>query len=424
MRRRVPAAGVNLFQSIYRLLDDYRARSGREPLDLSLGNPDGVPPPGIRRLKARFAQSPRREYHTYAEDKNLLGFAQAMVKLHSGVSASDYPLLKAVPIAGIKTATALIPLACGAHAARKEGRVFRFASNLPSYDVIGAWGEGYLGCDRAVWPLLSNNGMRPNLSDLKTALKKSGRPSLDLIFLIRPGNPASVSASRAEWLEIISYCVKNRIRLVNDAAYCGLSGANHVPLARVAKDFPDLEWMELYSASKSFSDPGARLGALVGSKGFVEDYLVIKGNSDSGPAPAIMAAYGRFLERGTAAQDALLKLRGLYRRRVDYLRERLSAAGLKPACIPDAGFFTLWKVPRRALGQGVIESARKNKTGPAEAFNRIVIAKTGIAGVHFDAPPNSADSEPFIRYAACADVLSSAFRIPFERALSEIKPAY
>src|SRR3989338_3648175 len=187
MTRRIAAAGINLFQLIYILIREYTEKSGLPPLNLSLGNPDGIPDEAIRRLKAFYAADPGYEYHTYAEDKNLLGFAESMVELHGGLDCRDYPHLRCVPIAGIKTATAFIPLACGLHLGKRRRSSFCVASNLPAYDVIGTWSSQYLGVKRVVWPLLSSENMKLNLEYLKQALRrdKTGRP--DLIFVIRPG---------------------------------------------------------------------------------------------------------------------------------------------------------------------------------------------------------------------------------------------
>lgn len=411
MARRISASGINLFQLIYILIREYTEKSGLSPLNLSLGNPDGIPDEAIRRLKAFYAADPGYEYHTYAEDRDLLGFAEGMVELHGGVSVSEYPHLRAVPIAGIKTATALIPLACGLHLNKKGRRNFRVASNLPAYDVIGTWSAHYLGVKRVVWPLLSAENMRLNLKHLKQ------RP--DLIFVIRPGNPAAVGTSSAEWKLLIDYCLEHEVRLVNDAAYCGLAEkSSHVPLALVAKDYPQLEWLELYSVSKSFNDPGARLGALVGSSDFVEDYRMIKGNTDSGPVPSVMAAYGKFFENRQAALSVLASLRALYRRRLDYVIAKLQAAGLKPACRTDAGFFTLWKIPRKVLG---VDLARDKRFPRSEAYNRLVTSETGIAGVHF---AGVGKDDPLIRYAVCSDVLDTEFQARFEEQLARLKPQY
>ncbi|MEK7382619.1 MAG: pyridoxal phosphate-dependent aminotransferase [Elusimicrobiota bacterium] len=418
--RRLPATGINLFQQIYALLHEYKKLTGEEPLNLSLGNPDGAPPEAIRRLKSRYAQDPGYDYHTYAEDKDLHGFAGAMVDLHGGIKVEESPHLRALPIAGIKTASALLPLACGLHLPDKSRRkAFRVASNLPAYDIVGTWSDPYLAANRTVWPLVSADNMRLNLARLKEALKKDGTNRADLIFVVRPGNPAAVGANRSEWKELVEFCLEKGTRLVNDGAYTGLASKNtHVPLAQVAKDYPALEWLELYSVSKSFNDPGARLGALVGSKDFVEDFILVKGNTDSGPVPGVMAAYGDFLGDRTAARKALGAIRCLYEKRLAYLILKLAAAGLKPACRAEAGFFTLWKVPKKVLGTPLPSEKR------AETFNRAVISATGIVGVHFSGFSSDGKSEPLIRYAVCADVLKRGFQARLEERLSRLKPVY
>ncbi len=425
MPRAIPPAGINLFQSIYVLLAEYERRSGLPALNLSLGNPDGIPPEEIRRLQAQFCQDPGYDYHTYAEDKNLLGFCEGMVELHGRIRVQDFAHLRATPIAGIKTATALIPLACGLHLPdrRRRGR-FVLASNLPAYDVAGTWSASYLGTRRVVWPLYTAENMRLCVAHLETALRQAKVKRPDLIFVIRPGNPASVAATAGEWQALIQFCLQHGSRLVNDAAYAGLADDNHVPLAAVAKDYPELEWLELYSVSKSFSDPGARLGALVGSKDFIEDYITIKGNTDSGPVPALMAAYGQFFKDRPAARQALESLKRLYRSRLDYMIPAVKRAGLRQACPTDAGFFTLWKVPRRVLGQDLAGLARRQGLSMHEAYNRLVISETGIVGVHFAGFDSADKTEPLARYAVCTDVLNLKFQSRFETELSRLEPEY
>lgn len=418
--RLIPPAGINLFQLIYVLIRDYKKRTGLEPLNLSLGNPDGIPPASIRALKAKYASDPGYDFHTYAEDNNLLRFAEGMVALHGGIDVDQHPGLRALPIAGIKTASALIPLACGLHLPDKDRRTsFRTASNLPAYDVIGTWSDSYLGAKRTVWPLATSDNMRLNVARLKDALKKDGAERADLVFVIRPGNPAAVGASKADWKEIINFCLENGTRLVNDGAYAGLAAAGtHVTLASVAKDYRALEWLELYSVSKSYNDPGARLGALVGSKDFVEDFALVKGNTDSGPVPSVMAAYGEFLNNPIAARQALDDIRDLYEKRLAYLIPTLKAAGLKSACATEAGFFTLWHTPESAFGHELPLEGR------SEAFNRAVINETGIVGVHFTSTTEMGRPEPLIRYAVCADVLDKEFQERLEAGLAKIKPVY
>ena len=420
MARRISNSDINLFQLIYILLRQYRESSGMEPLNLSLGNPDGVPPEEILELESRFAKDPAYDYHTYAEDKNLFNFAEEMVLIHSGVEMKKNPHLEAFPIAGIKTTSALLLLACGGG----ERRDLVYASNLPAYDIVGVWGEKYLKSRRMVWPLCSADNMRLNVRRLKEVAARLDHQRLDLIFTVRPGNPASVGASREEWVELISFCLERKIRLANDGAYTGLAGEKHVSLASVAKDYPELEWVEMYSVSKSFNDPGARLGAIVGSKDFVRDYLMVKGNTDSGPVPFVMAAYGQFFQDPKNARKVLSQLRDLYRRRLEYVIPLFKKSGLIPACETEAGFFTLWKVPGSVFGVNLAEEAKGGNSNLAEAFNRLVIERTGLAGVHFLGQDEKGAPEPLIRYAVCADVLNPQFKERFEAALQTLRPQY
>ncbi len=426
MARKIPASGINLFQLIYILRNEYESKTGKKALNLSLGNPDGVPPPAIRELQAHYAADPGFAYHTYAEDTNLHRFVEGMVRLHGGIDIDEFDHVGGVPIPGIKTAGALIPLACGLHLPDRSRRdSFKLVSNLPAYDVIGTWTHSYLGAERIVWPLVSEDDMRLNIERLDTALAAREIDSVDVVYVIRPGNPAAVGANVDEWTQLLDWCVAKGARLVNDAAYAGLcESGKHTSLAQVASLRTDCEWAEMYSVSKSFSDPGARLGALVGSKDFVQDFTLIKGNTESGPVPSMMAAYGDFLADQKRAQSALDTQRDLYRNRLDYIIGKLKEIGLRPACETSAGFFTLWQVPKRAFGISLSNDPRCAGQSDHEAFNRLVIDETGIVGVHFQGPGSDGHGESLIRYAVCDDVLATEFQQRFEAGIAMIKPEY
>src|SRR5262245_16603440 len=114
-QRRIPPSGINLFQLIYILIREYEEQSGQKALNLSLGNPDTVPGEALLELEGKMVRDSRLAYHTYAEDNNLDAFAEGMVALHGGIDVAAHPHLRAVPIAGIKTTSALLPLACALH---------------------------------------------------------------------------------------------------------------------------------------------------------------------------------------------------------------------------------------------------------------------------------------------------------------------
>lgn len=419
--RRIPASGINLFQLIYMLIRDYEAKSGLAALNLSLGNPDLVPVEAVREIRARHQLGPRYELHTYAEDNNLDQFCQRMVKTFTGFDYTQHAHLKAVPIPGIKTATALLPLACGMHLT--DRKAFHVVSNLPAYDVMGTWTTSYLASNRVVWPLSADDGMALSVPRLEAALRKAGVEKPALVFVIRPGNPASRGATEAEWTALIELCIARGARLVNDGAYTTLAAPGaHTPLATVAARYPDLEWAELYSVSKAFSDPGARLGAMVGSRELVEDFILIKGNTESGPVPSMMTAYAELFSNEALTRQIMGELYATYRARLDFLVPALKAAGLIPACETDAGFFTLWRTPDEAFGIDLRAEAASRGIARAELYNRLVIDRTGIVGVHFTGPGGPDDA--YIRYAVCTDVLAPAFQARFAEALAQVQPRY
>ena len=420
-RRRIPPSGINLFQLIYTLIHEYEAKSGLPALNLSLGNPDLVPVEAIRELRARSQREPRYELHTYAEDKNLDRFCEGITQTFTGFDYTRYPHLTAVPIPGIKTATALLPLACGLHLTDRTR--FHVVTNLPAYDVMGTWTAPYLGSNRIVWPLSADDGMALSVPRLEEALRRAGVERPDLVFVIRPGNPASRGASEREWRALIEFCLARGTRLVNDGAYTTLAAPGaHTPLAGIAAQYPDLEWAELLSVSKAFSDPGARLGAMMGSREFIEDFVLIKGNTESGPVPSMMAAYAALFADAPLARRIMDELYATYRARLDFLVPRLKAAGLRPACETDAGFFTLWQTPDEAFGIDLHAQAAQRGIVRAELYNRLVIERTGIVGVHFSGP--GGPDEAFIRYAVCTDVLAPAFQARFAQALDQLQPRY
>ena len=425
--RKIPPSGINLFQLIYQLIREYEGGT-RHALNLSLGNPDMIVPAEVRALKKKFADGSDYDLSTYAEDKNLNQFAEGMVEAFSGVRLADHSHLRVLPTAGIKTASALLPLACGMHLKGREN--FRVVTHLPAYDIMGTWSEPYLGGKRIVWPLLSKHQMKLHLGSLKTALDEAKCEKPDLIFVIRPGNPASVGASKEEWKELIEFCQSRGIRLANDGAYATLGNeGSHTSLSFVAKDYPDLEWVELFSMSKALSDPGQRLGVIVGSKDFIEDWNLIKGNTDSGPVPLGMYAYGELFKDRAATKKLLRETSDTYQKRLDFLIPTLKKAGFTPACETTAGFFTLWKTPNFAFGEDIVAEAKREGRPQAEIFNRKVITRTGLVGVHFtghsmNAANSQADPEHFIRYAACLDLLDTKVQERLQSIVTEMKPGY
>lgn len=209
--------------------------------------------------------------------------------------------------------------------------------------------------------------------------------------------------------------MQNKVRLVNDWAYAGLVHKKHVPLSQVAKDYPELEWMELFSVSKTMSACGWRVGAAVGSQDFIDELASVKGNTDSGANGPALVAIRDYLEQSTTKQE-LTSLQELYLHRLGILENILLSAGLRSAGGTDGWFFSLWHCPKTLDGTPVTT---------AEEFNNLMIENYGVIGVPFSwATLPDGSREQFIRYAVCAPLENSTFAEKVWNVFSKINITY
>lgn len=373
---RLPAGGINLFQSIKAKKAEAKTK-GIKIIDLSIGQPSGPALESARKAAAEAVMSDKESMHEYQDNSSpgVPDFAERFVAGHLRCNLS-YSKVDYLPIPGIKPMLGLIPLACGS-----ELEAVATTTN-PGYPTPKVWCE-YLG--KTVFEP-DINPKNKFLFDPKDFVRVIIFSLPGLAMINYPHNPSGAIASK-EWLEsLCSYCEESGIRLFNDAAYAAMSyDPESFCLAEVANNYPNLSWAEAFSASKLIANgTGWRVGAMVGSPDFIGDIKKIKGNTDSGfAAPmAVGALYALENDRQAIFGDDGVVNR--YRQRSSLLQQILLDAGMRLAIEPQAGFFTLWQAPKFAFGKEVKD---------AEAFNFAMIENTGLVGVHF---------HPYIRYAVAS----------------------
>jgi len=382
MRRSwLPGGGANLFQEI-KQQTAVAEQKGIKILKLSIGQPQGPAFLSARGVAAQAVMSDAESMHEYQDNGSpgVPDFAERFVQAHLRGGPLDKKRVDFLPIPGIKPMLGLIPLACNC----TGDRIKVATTTKPGYPTPRVW-CGYLGLTVDELCLCPENEFLFTMGDL--ALGK-----VNLVMMNYPHNPTGQIATR-DWLEALcAYCSSHGIRLFNDAAYFALSyGPESFCLTEVAVKFPDLSWAEAFSASKVIGNgTGWRIGAIVGSSDFVTDIKTIKGNTDSGFVAPMAAGVLYAVENDSAS---IKKVAETYRRRSQSLVSLLRQRGMQLAVEPRAGFFTLWKVPKKAFGEEVRD---------AKHFNFMMIEKTGVVGVHF---------HPYIRYAVCSDVEAMAGEI-------------
>jgi len=397
MPQRLPSGGENLFQRIKRIRGEYEKRTGRSAINLSVGEPDGIPTQVARSAAAVACMSTDRLVHVYQDNGAPAGFARALVRHHLPPQIVDRENLAMLPLPGIKPMIGLLPLACGANSRGNGPPVVVAGTTKPGYPVIRTW-CGYLGIPYSDWPLYARDGFRPQLADAP--------PRLSLALFNYPNNPTGAVMTRDGWRVLCEWAARNGVRLVNDAAYAGLVHREHVMLSEVAAEFADLEWLELFSASKSHNATGWRVGVAFGHKDFVADLATIKGNTDSGLAAPMAIGVQRAIDED---QAGLRAIRELYGRRINLLVTLLKPY-LTLAAEPNAGFFTFWHLPDVAFGERVTS---------AEQFNALMIDRCGVVGV----PYTGSDGE-YIRYAVCFPVEDEKVQAAIKSAMEAARPAY
>lgn len=369
----LPRAEENLFQAI-RAKRIQVQEEGIKLLDLSIGEPRGPALLSARKAAAAAIMSDKEEMHRYQynDSPGVPGFAKMFVEYCVG-SSIEFEDVAFLPISGIKRMLGLLPLACGCW--REPLTVATMTD--PGYPFPTDWCN-YLQLNQIALPLNLENTFRFKLEDVAEGTR--------LLMLNYPHNPTGRVVDLRWWEELCKHCANEGIRIFNDAAYATLAYApESCTLSEVAVNFPELSWIEAFSASKVIGNgTGWQIGAMVGSSDFIGDIGSVKGNTDEGLVAAMAA--------GVAAacmddQEGIAYYREMYRTRLRLFIDLLTSQGMQIAVEPDAGFFTLWRLPNRAFGEEIRS---------AEQFNFLMMERTGLIGVHFE--------PSYIRYAVCADV--------------------
>ena len=389
----LPKGGVNLFQAIKSKCVEAEKR-GQKLWRLSIGQPSGSALKSARLAASQAVLSDQESMHEYQDNGSpgVPDFAQRFVTAHLPKGFKPNQKVAYLPIPGIKPMLGLIPLACNAY---NEEIIVRTQTS-PGYPTPADWCR-YLQLDPIPLGTTPQNKFRFGTKDIK--------PGTNLIMMNYPANPHGQVATK-KWLnKLCQHCAENNIRLFNDAAYAMLAFTkNHYTLTQIASWYPELSWVEAFSASKAIGNgTGWRIGAMVGSPDFIGDIATIKGNTDSGFVAFSAAGVINVIEKDVVG---LQKMKSRYHRRQKWLIKTLLSFGMQLAVQPQAGFFSLWLCPKQAFGQ-------KIKT--AEQFNFLMIEKTGIVGVHFN---------PYIRYAVVAPLEQEEWQQAIIKAFKQAKVKY
>ncbi len=397
-KSQLPEEGENKFGRIKRMFLAAMG-NGIKLIKLSIGQPEGPAILEARQAASLAVLSDKENMHEYQDNGSpgVARFAERFVQCH--VKTPDITGLvstgkiSCLPIPGIKPMLGPVIKAMGSWVPPEPGQPSRRSivrtMTDPGYPTPADQAKMIIGVQHI------SIGLDPDfLFDVETSCLGLGKG--DLIMLNLPHNPTGIVGKRPWLEELCEYCENFGIRIFNDAAYAILTHTDEaVTLTDVAVNFPNLSWAEAFSASKAGNMTGWRIGAMVGSPDFIGDIARIKGNTDSGFAAPMAAGVIDLFENHL---DKIKEYQVLYSIRLESLIFNLQEFGMKLAVQPEAGFFALFKCPKKAFGQDIAN---------ADEFNQLMIKNTGIVGVDFD---------QYIRYAICA--------APIEDLIGDIRRAF
>ncbi|MCK4533393.1 LL-diaminopimelate aminotransferase [bacterium] len=186
-------------------------------------------------------------------------------------------------------------------------------------------------------PLLEKNNFLPDFSSVPQAIREKAK----LLFLNYPNNPTAAVADKIFFEEVIRFADKNGIIVVHDAAYSEIYFEGEKPISFLEVEGAKEVGVEFHSLSKTYNMTGWRIGFVVGNEKLIKGLSQVKDNFDSGVFDCIQVAGMSALED---SQEAVEKIRQMYKRRRDILVEGLRKLGWDVK-MPQATFYVWTKVP-------------------------------------------------------------------------------
>lgn len=239
---------------------------GKPIINLGIGSPDIIPPKSTIDSLIEALNSPLA--HKYQSYKGLESLRVAIknfyIKNYKVELNHDEEIL---PLIGSKEGIMHISLAF-----LDEGdEVLIPNPGYPTYSSV----TKIVGAKPIYYDLNESNSWLPNIQELE----KMNLSKVKIMWINYPNMPTGSNCSLSFLDDLISFCEKKNILLINDNPYSFILNDNPISLLMAKKS---KNCLELNSLSKSHNMAGWRLGMVVGSKENIDSILKIKSNMDSG----------------------------------------------------------------------------------------------------------------------------------------------
>ncbi len=303
-------------------------KSGKEIIDLGVGDPDlPTPSPIIEKLYRAAQESCNHRYPSY---QGLFSFRQAVAEWYArrfGVSLD--PEEEVLTLIGSKEGIAHLSLGL-----LNPGDIALVPD--PAYPVYRA-GVIFAGAHPVRIPLKEQNGFLPVLEDIEEKIARKTR----IFFLNYPNNPTAATANIDFFKELTDFATRFRIILCHDLAYSEIAFDGYRPPSILQIEGAKQIAVEFHSLSKTFNMTGWRIGFVVGNRQVIRTLREIKTNIDSGVFQAVQEAGITALNMDGEVIEGIKKV---YQKRRDLLVMGLKNLGWEIKS-PKATFYLWTKIP-------------------------------------------------------------------------------
>lgn len=319
---RLSSVSEYYFSRKLREIDEMR-KAGADIISLGVGSPDLPPHPSVtERLAAESAKATTHGYQSYRGATELREAFAAWYKEFLGVELN--PDNEILPLIGSKEGV----MHCLMTYISRGDRVLVPNPGYPTYASAVRLAEGEV----VEYSLCEERGYMPDLEALPTE-------GVKIMIVNYPHMPTGTLASKEALREVVAWCRKHHILLINDSAYCFLRNDSRLSILSIdgAKDIA----IELNSLSKSHNMAGWRIGMIAGKKERIDEILRFKSNMDSGMFLPLQLAAATALGLG---EEWYTELNRIYRSREEMGLQIMEALGLE--CRDNqAGLFLWGRVP-------------------------------------------------------------------------------
>ncbi len=343
-----PADRVNQVKEYYfsRKLKEVAALNARglDIISLGIGGPDLPPAPEVIETLRAEALSPSA--HSYQPFTGLPELRQAFTEWyerHYGVRLDPDKELQ--PLIGSKEGVLQISLTF----LNPGDGVLVPNPGYPTYTSASR----LAGAEISNYDLREDNGWQPDFD----RLERLPLDRIKLMWVNYPNMPTGAPASRELFEKIIDFGRRHNIVIVNDNPYSFIR--NDAPLSILsvpgAKDIA----VEMNSLSKSHNMAGWRVAMVASNPRFIEWFIKVKSNIDSGQFRPVMLAAAKAL---SLPADWYARLNSVYRGREAVARQIMAELGcdVKPG---QQGLFLWGRIPdnepsAEAFADRVLSQAR------------------------------------------------------------------